>query len=104
MAEHAHFATSTSNPPPLITPPIGNHCRTFRVTVFYTRFVGQTRPVLWESAEKDNRMSGFTDNHIRVERPFDEALSGTIEPVVLGRMNERGLAESPEMEMLPVLS
>ena len=71
---------------------------------FYTRFVGQTRPVLWESAEKDNRMSGFTDNHIRVERPFDEALSGTIEPVVLGRMNERGLAESPEMEMLPVLS
>ena len=71
---------------------------------FYTRFVGQTRPVLWESAEKDNRMSGFTDNHIRVERPFDEALSGIIEPLLLGRMNDSGLAESPEMEMLPVLS
>jgi threonylcarbamoyladenosine tRNA methylthiotransferase MtaB len=70
---------------------------------FYTRFTGQQRPVLWESAESDGRMSGFTDNHVRVEAAFDEARTGSIEVVQLGRINERGHVQIPEMELLPIL-
>ena len=39
--------------------------------------------VLWESKEKDGTMSGFTGNYIRVTRPYDPALSGTITEVIL---------------------
>ena len=39
---------------------------------------GMTAPVLWESTSRDGMMSGFTDNYIRVERPYDRALVGTI--------------------------
>ena len=39
---------------------------------------GMTAPVLWESTSRDGKMSGFTDNYIRVERPYDRALVGTI--------------------------
>ena len=42
----------------------------------------QTR-VLWESAEKDGRMYGYSDNYIRVGRSFDPALAGTLETVTL---------------------
>ena len=39
--------------------------------------------VLWESAEKDGRMYGYSDNYIRVGRSFDPALAGTLETVTL---------------------
>jgi len=70
---------------------------------FYTRFSGAHRPVLWESSESGGRMSGFTDNHIRVEDSFDESRTGAIEVVQLGRINERGHVQIPEMEYLPIL-
>ena len=39
--------------------------------------------VLWESKEKDGNMSGFTGNYIRITRPYDPALSGTITEITI---------------------
>ena len=39
--------------------------------------------VLWESTVKNGRMSGYSDNYIRVERPHDPDRVGTLEPVTL---------------------
>ena len=39
--------------------------------------------VLWESTDKSGTMSGFTENYIRVERPYDPALSGQITEVII---------------------
>ena len=39
--------------------------------------------VLWESKEKDGTMSGFTGNYIRVTRPYEAGLSGTITDIIL---------------------
>ena len=42
---------------------------------------GIVEKVLWESAEKDGTMSGYTGNYIRLTRPYDAALCGTIQEV-----------------------
>ena len=39
--------------------------------------------VLWESSDHGGVMSGFTENYIRVERPYDPALSGQITEVII---------------------
>ncbi len=39
--------------------------------------------VLWESSDHGGVMSGFTENYIRVERPYDPALSGQITEVTI---------------------
>lgn len=48
---------------------------------FYHRFIGQTRPVLFEDSNSNGRIGGFTDNYIRIEQAFDPALSNRIIPV-----------------------
>jgi threonylcarbamoyladenosine tRNA methylthiotransferase MtaB len=70
---------------------------------FYNRYLGMRRPVLWESAQAGGMMSGFTDNHIRVEKEFNEAECGQIESVELGRMNSKGIMSHTEMRSLPIL-
>lgn len=57
---------------------------------FYVDHLGQTRPVLWEGSASNGRMTGYTDNYIRAETPFDATLAGTIEPVTLQELTERG--------------
>jgi threonylcarbamoyladenosine tRNA methylthiotransferase MtaB len=44
---------------------------------------GLRETVLWESAQKNGRMGGYTGNYIRVEKPFDPASVNTLESVVL---------------------
>ena len=44
---------------------------------------GLNERVLWESKEKDGTMSGFTGNYIKLTRPYDPALSGTVTEVVI---------------------
>ncbi|MBR1576763.1 MAG: tRNA (N(6)-L-threonylcarbamoyladenosine(37)-C(2))-methylthiotransferase MtaB [Bacteroidales bacterium] len=44
---------------------------------------GLTERVLWESKEKDGTMSGFTGNYIKVTRPYEAGLSGTITEVTI---------------------
>jgi len=38
---------------------------------------------LWESAQKDGVMGGYTGNYIRIERPFDASKANTIEDIVI---------------------
>lgn len=39
--------------------------------------------VLWEGSDKGGMMQGYTENYIRLERPFDPERTGTIEEVVI---------------------
>ena len=47
---------------------------------FISSQIGKTRPVLWESKPVENPtlMEGWTDNYIRLSRPYDPALVATI--------------------------
>ncbi|MBP9986301.1 MAG: TRAM domain-containing protein, partial [Bacteroidales bacterium] len=44
---------------------------------------GRTLPVLFESKVIGGRMFGYTDNYIKVERPYDRSLIGKIVDVKL---------------------
>jgi threonylcarbamoyladenosine tRNA methylthiotransferase MtaB len=50
---------------------------------FYAANVGRTLPVLFESTRRGGMMLGYTDNYIKVERPYDPALIGRISQVTL---------------------
>lgn len=69
---------------------------------FYAAHRGELRPVLWEGEEKEGAMYGFTDNYIKVQRPFDPACEGTVEPVRLGPFAPDGtlLAEDAALPVL----
>lgn len=45
---------------------------------FIASQLGKTRPVLWEHTEHDGMMQGWTDNYLRLSRPYDQALINTI--------------------------
>lgn len=49
--------------------------------------LGKTRPVLWESTNHGGAMQGWTDNYIRLCRPYNEACIGTIEQVTITSEN-----------------
>jgi len=55
---------------------------------FYESQTGKTRPVLWESDIKKGMMYGFTDNYVRVKRPYDPALVGTVTPFALNILDD----------------
>ena len=44
---------------------------------------GMKSKVLWEGAEKGGMMGGYTENYIRVQKPFDATLCGEIEEVTI---------------------
>jgi threonylcarbamoyladenosine tRNA methylthiotransferase MtaB len=48
---------------------------------FYQTQLGKTLPVLWEHEEKDGKMFGFTENYVRVQKPFDASSINQIEMV-----------------------
>ena len=50
---------------------------------FVAAHKGMQARVLFESKEKDGSMGGYTQNYIRVTRPYDPALSGRIIDVVI---------------------
>ena len=50
---------------------------------FYQRCAHQSRPVLWETGTEDEKMSGYTDNYIRVTAPMDRELLNTIQSITL---------------------
>lgn len=58
---------------------------------FYEQHLGTVRNALWEHEEKDGMMFGFTDNYIKVTRPFDERSINTIQPVKLLEINSEGV-------------
>lgn len=73
---------------------------TRKTEAFYRAHVGSHRPVLWEGAEHAGRMHGFTDNYVKVSRPFDETRIGTIDDVSLSHLADDGTVAADEMILI----
>jgi len=58
-----------------------------KTKIFYESQIGKVYPVLWESRRNGDNMVGFTNNYIRVERPFNKNLVNIVEEVNLGEWN-----------------
>ena len=56
---------------------------------FYQSFVGQERSVLWEGVNEDGRMSGYSDNYIRLTKDFQADDVNVIEHVQIDGANIR---------------
>ncbi len=54
---------------------------------FYQSHLGTSRPVLFEKSKKAGMMTGFTDNYIKVELPYDSGLVNQIAGYSLGYVN-----------------
>ncbi len=65
---------------------------------FYRQHIGDTRPVLFEKGGEPDKLSGFTDNYIRIEAPFEEQLVNTIRPMKMAQVNPNGLMEVEQAE------
>ncbi len=57
---------------------------------FYQTQLGTTHKVLWESDNKKGKISGFTENYVKVETDFDEELINQTEFVDLVMLNSGG--------------
>ena len=57
---------------------------------FYQTQLGKTLPVLWEHENKNGLMFGFTENYVRVQKPFDEQSSNQIEFLKLDKIESDG--------------
>lgn len=68
---------------------------------FYKQYLGRYRDILFEVHRDATKMTGFTDNYIKVELPFQADLINKIATVQLQNINEEGnveamLADIPE--------
>lgn len=59
-----------------------------KLHAFYEAHIGREATVLFEHAKKDGMMHGFTENYIKVEIPYNIALSNETRLVHLGGWNE----------------
>lgn len=57
---------------------------------FYQTQLGKTLPVLWEHDNKDGLMYGFTENYVRVKKPYDALSVNQIEMLQLSKIEEDG--------------
>ncbi|GGG56454.1 tRNA (N(6)-L-threonylcarbamoyladenosine(37)-C(2))-methylthiotransferase MtaB [Epilithonimonas arachidiradicis] len=57
---------------------------------FYRSQLGKKLPVLWEHEDKNGMMYGFTENYVRVSKPFDEKSINQIEQIILDKILEDG--------------
>ena len=58
---------------------------------FYEQNLGRVRPVLFEKDRTGNRLSGFTDNYIRIDADLDHNLVNRVAPVRLLEILPDGL-------------
>jgi threonylcarbamoyladenosine tRNA methylthiotransferase MtaB len=59
-----------------------------KIQKFYESHILKTYPVLWESRQHGDKLVGFTNNYIKVERLYDKSKVNTVEMVQLGNWNE----------------
>lgn len=57
---------------------------------FYQTQLGKTLPVLWEHENKNGSMYGFTENYVRVQKPFDEQWINEVELLQLDKIQSDG--------------
>lgn len=70
---------------------------------FYRAHLGDVRPVLWEGADHGGVMYGYTDNYVRVERPYDPACEGLLEDVRLDTLTEHGTVRAGDAAFVSLL-
>ena len=58
---------------------------------FYDSQIGSTHPVLWEASENEGMMHGFTENYVKVQKPFDANSVNRMETVSLDEISRSGL-------------
>ncbi|MEX0608283.1 MAG: tRNA (N(6)-L-threonylcarbamoyladenosine(37)-C(2))-methylthiotransferase MtaB [Balneolaceae bacterium] len=57
---------------------------------FDSRWIGDSRPTLFEEENKDGFIHGWTDNYVRVAVPFSPRLANTIQQVEIGKRSKEG--------------
>ncbi|WP_161531835.1 tRNA (N(6)-L-threonylcarbamoyladenosine(37)-C(2))-methylthiotransferase MtaB [Riemerella anatipestifer] len=57
---------------------------------FYQSQLGKTLPILWEHENKDGMMFGFTENYVRVKKPFDQSSVNQVETLKLNKIEADG--------------
>lgn len=62
--------------------------------VFYESQIGSSHNVLWESAESEGLMRGFTENYVQLQKPFDADWVNRIEQVTLSSIGRSGVFEA----------
>ncbi|WP_286754850.1 tRNA (N(6)-L-threonylcarbamoyladenosine(37)-C(2))-methylthiotransferase MtaB [Roseivirga sp. UBA838] len=67
---------------------------------FYESQLGTTRTVLFEDDVENGMMHGFTENYVRVAAKYDPLLINELKTVQLKRINENGVVEVEEPEMV----
>ena len=67
---------------------------------FYESQLGTTRTVLFEDDVEDGMMHGFTENYVRVAAKYDPLLINELKTVQLTRINEKGVVEVEEPELV----
>ena len=80
---------------PGVVPPVERKARNHRLRLlsaqkqkaFALAHECSVRRVLWEDADRQGYMQGYTENYIRVSAPFDTQRAGTVEHIVLGPWN-----------------
>ena len=50
---------------------------------FYASQTGKTAKVLWESKKNGGNMSGFTENYVKVNAPYQKELVNTVQEIVI---------------------
>ncbi|MEQ9187673.1 MAG: tRNA (N(6)-L-threonylcarbamoyladenosine(37)-C(2))-methylthiotransferase MtaB [Cryomorphaceae bacterium] len=58
---------------------------------FYESQVGTEHEVLWEGSENEGSMHGFTENYVKVQKPYDEQSINRTETVSLNAIERNGL-------------
>jgi threonylcarbamoyladenosine tRNA methylthiotransferase MtaB len=54
---------------------------------FYSEMIGTEQKVLFENADHNGSMQGFTSHYIRVQAKFDDTITGKISPVRVGEVD-----------------
>lgn len=61
-----------------------------KLDLFYEKYKDKTLPVLFENSNNGGKMSGFTDNYIKVSTEFNSDFTNSIIDVNLKSVNEKG--------------
>jgi threonylcarbamoyladenosine tRNA methylthiotransferase MtaB len=55
-----------------------------KTKAFYAKQAGREATVLWESKKEGDQMAGFTENYVKVYRPYNRDKVNTFETIVIG--------------------
>lgn len=67
---------------------------------FYEQHIGKNATVLFENDIENGKMMGFTENYIRVAAKYDPLLINELKPVLLTEINQEGVVEVAEPELV----